>query len=221
MFSFNLVHWERSQVNVQCTVTVRNFRRLAKKDKKWFVQTAKGGQGDAVMKALASTNVARVQIPASTPYVGWVCCLLLVLSFATRGFSPGTPFFPCPQKPTCPNSNSISNARTRSNEFIRTPKCSVGEQIIITSYSYKFFTITVTLTNWPLTFQPRKVNHSEGRFHIIQKEEKGHLSAIGEGRAPRRPSESAYESHCRAISHVHRRGSKFKNLSQEDNCSGN
>ena len=55
-------------------VTVRNFRRLAKKDKKWFVQTAKGGQGDAVMKALASTNVARVQIPASTPYVGWVCC---------------------------------------------------------------------------------------------------------------------------------------------------
>ena len=143
------------------------------------------------------------------------------VEFVVCCFSPGTPFFPCPQKPTCPNSNSISNARTRSNEFIRTPKCSVGEQIIITSYSYKFFTITVTLTNWPLTFQPRKVNHSEGRFHIIQKEEKGHLSAIGEGRAPRRPSESAYDSHCRAISHVHRRGSKFKNLSQEDNCSGN
>ena len=147
--------------------------------------------------------------PGSNPGVDAICglSLLLVLSFATRGFSPGTPFFPCPQKPTCPNSNSISNARTRSNEFIRTPKCSVGEQIIITSY--KFFTITVTLTNWPLTFQPRKVNHSQGRFHIIQKEEKGHLSAIGEGRAPRCPSESAYDSHCRAISHVHRRGSKI------------
>ena len=31
--------------------------------------------------------------------------LLLVLSFAPRGFSPGTPVFPSPQKPTLPNSN--------------------------------------------------------------------------------------------------------------------
>ena len=28
---------------------------------------------------LFSTNVARVQIPASTPYVGWVCCWLFSL----------------------------------------------------------------------------------------------------------------------------------------------
>ena len=32
--------------------------------------------------------------------------LLLVLSFAARGFSPGTPVFPSPQKPTFTNSNS-------------------------------------------------------------------------------------------------------------------
>ena len=38
---------------------------------------------------------------------------------APRGFSPGTPVFPSPQKPTLPNSNSIRNART----------CSVGKQI--------------------------------------------------------------------------------------------
>ena len=31
--------------------------------------------------------------------------LLFVLSFAPRGFSPGTPVFPSPQKPTLPNSN--------------------------------------------------------------------------------------------------------------------
>ena len=31
--------------------------------------------------------------------------LLLVLSFAARGFSPGTPVFPSPQKPEFPNSN--------------------------------------------------------------------------------------------------------------------
>ena len=38
----------------------------------------------------------------------WVefVCLLLVLSLALRGFSPGTPVFPFPQKPTFPNSNS-------------------------------------------------------------------------------------------------------------------
>ena len=52
------------------------------------------------------TNVARVQIPASTPYA---LSLLLVLSFAPRGFSPGTPVFPSPQKPTFPNSNSTRN----------------------------------------------------------------------------------------------------------------
>ena len=45
-------------------------------------------------------------------------CLLLVLSLAPRGFSPGTPVFPSPQKPTLPNSNSIWNARTLKNELL-------------------------------------------------------------------------------------------------------
>ena len=35
--------------------------------------------------------------------------LLLVLSLAPRGFSPGTPVFPSPQKTTFPNSNSTRN----------------------------------------------------------------------------------------------------------------
>ena len=35
--------------------------------------------------------------------------LWLVLSLAPRGFSPGTPVFPSPQKPTFPNSNSTRN----------------------------------------------------------------------------------------------------------------
>ena len=35
--------------------------------------------------------------------------LLFVLSFAPRGFSPGPPVFPSPQKPTFPNSNSTRN----------------------------------------------------------------------------------------------------------------
>ena len=49
--------------------------------------------------------------PGSNPGVDAICGLnlLLVLSFASRGFSLGTPVFPSPQKPTFPNSNSIRN----------------------------------------------------------------------------------------------------------------
>ena len=51
--------------------------------------------------------------PGSIPGPGVICglSLLLVLVFAPRGFSPGTPVFPSPQKPTFPNSNSIRNPR--------------------------------------------------------------------------------------------------------------
>ena len=78
------------------------------------------------------TNVAR----GSTPGVDAICglSLLLVLSLALRGFSPGTPVFPSPQKPTLPNSNLIWNAWTRLNEFIWTPRCFMGKQAI-----YNFF----------------------------------------------------------------------------------
>ena len=75
-------------------------------------------------------NVARVQLPASTPYVGWVC----------SWFSPllrGTPVFPSPQNPTLPNSNSIWKARAPLNEFIWTPMCFVGKQA---TYIFYFFT---------------------------------------------------------------------------------
>ena len=50
--------------------------------------------------------------------------LLLGLSLAPRGFSPGTPVFPSPQAPTRPNYNSIWNARTHLNEFLKSPSIS-------------------------------------------------------------------------------------------------
>ena len=73
------------------------------------------------------TNVAR-----PNPGLHAICrlSLLLVLSFVPRGFSPGTPVFPPPQKPTLPNSNLIWNSRTRLNEFIWTLKCFVGKKAI-------------------------------------------------------------------------------------------
>ena len=66
-----------------------------------------GARDGAVVRALASHQCG----PGSNPGVDALCglSLLLVLSFAPRGFSPGTPVFPSPQKPTFPNSNSIRN----------------------------------------------------------------------------------------------------------------
>ena len=48
----------------------------------------------------------------SIPGLGIICglSLLLVLVLVLRGFSPGTPVFPSPQKPTFPNSNWLWKA---------------------------------------------------------------------------------------------------------------
>ena len=60
-----------------------------------------------MVRALASHQCG----PGSNPGVDAICglSLLLVLSFAPRGFSLGTPVFPSPRKPTFPNSNSMRN----------------------------------------------------------------------------------------------------------------
>ena len=49
--------------------------------------------------------------PGSNPGVDAICglSLMLVLSFALRSFSPGTPVFPSPQKISFPNSHSTRN----------------------------------------------------------------------------------------------------------------
>ena len=67
------------------------------------VQT-RGARDGAVMRALASHQCG----PGSNPRVDAIrgLSLLLILPFAPRGFSPGTPVFSSPQKPTFPESNS-------------------------------------------------------------------------------------------------------------------
>ena len=61
----------------------------------------------AVVRALTSHQ----SDPGSNPGVDAICglSLLLVLSFAPRGFSLGTPLFLSPQKPAFSNSNSTRN----------------------------------------------------------------------------------------------------------------
>ena len=68
----------------------------------------------AVVRALASYQC----VPGSIPGPGGVCglSLLLILLLASRGFSPGIPVFPSPQKPTFPNSNSIWNCQALYHE---------------------------------------------------------------------------------------------------------
>ena len=70
----------------------------------------KGNKGVAVARALAC-HPSHQCGPGSNPGVDAICglSLLLVLSLALGGFSPGTLVFPPPQKPTFPNSNSTRN----------------------------------------------------------------------------------------------------------------
>ena len=64
-----------------------------------------GGRDGTVVRALPSHQCDLGSIPG----LGVICglSLLLILVLAPRGFSPGTPVFPSPQKPTLLNSNSI------------------------------------------------------------------------------------------------------------------
>ena len=66
-----------------------------------------GSKESAVVRALASLQCG----PGSNRGVDAICglSLLLVLSLSLRGFSPGTPVFPTPQKPIFPNSYSTKN----------------------------------------------------------------------------------------------------------------
>ena len=67
----------------------------------------RGARDGAVVRALAPHQCGLGSNPGDDAIC--VLSLLLVLSFALRGFSPGTPIFSSPQKPTFPNSNSTKN----------------------------------------------------------------------------------------------------------------
>jgi len=64
--------------------------------------TIQGWDG-VVVRALASHQCGQGSTPG--PFVICGLSLLLLLVLAPRGFSPGNPVFPSPQKPTLPNSN--------------------------------------------------------------------------------------------------------------------
>ena len=80
----------------------------------WFLKwRLKGSNGSTVVRVPTSTNVARVR---ANPRGNAICAmsLLLVLSLAQRGFSPGTPAFPSPQETVFSNSHLTRNGKRRT-----------------------------------------------------------------------------------------------------------
>ena len=125
--------------------------------------------------------------PGSTPDVDAIfgLSLLLVLSLAPRGFSPGSPVFPSPQKLTLPNSNSIWNARTRFSEFMRTPMCFVGKQAIY-NFFYNFYhaySISFTLSNVLVPGSRPRQNVNLGTFTLFRATTAKKCTKKGDARA--------------------------------------
>ena len=71
-----------------------------------------------------------VKIPASTPYVGWVCYSFSPLH--REVFLRVLRFFPILKNQHFEILIRSGRTRTRFNKLLRTPKCSVGKQITIT-----------------------------------------------------------------------------------------
>ena len=108
---------------------------------------AGGTAGDgAVVRALASHQCG----PGSNPGVDALCglSLLLVLSFALRGFSPDTPVFPSPQKPTFPNSNSTRN------QVDEEPLCGCATSKSLFNYLF-IYSIRIRFSSISFTFLAR------------------------------------------------------------------
>ena len=92
----------------------------------------RGARDGAVVRALASHQCGL----GSNPGVDAICglSLLLVLSFAPRGFSPGTLVFPSPQKPTFPNSNSTRSQVDEEPLY----GCATSKSLFIILFIYLF-----------------------------------------------------------------------------------
>ena len=92
-----------------------------------------GARDGTVVRALAPHQCG----PGSNPGGDAICVLslLLVLSFALRGFSPGTLVFSSPQKPTFPNFNSTKN------QVDEEPLCGCATSKSLYIYLFYLFTI--------------------------------------------------------------------------------
>ena len=132
-------HIRKIKSNHDCFVAV-NYQgscRINSKQASNVCNTLKGSRDGAVVRAVACHQCA----PGSIPGVICGSSLLLILYSAPRGFSPGIPIFPSPQKPSLLNSNSILESTGISNEFVRTPDAPWVNKLHFQNYIYNAVTL--------------------------------------------------------------------------------
>ena len=124
---------------------------MANSNNKYNVVLLWGARGSAVERALASQQCG----PGSNSGVDATCglSLLLVLSYAPKGFSPGTPVFPFPEKPSFPNSNS-----TKLDEE-PVCGCASSKSLIIVYFIYYLLLGAVCHDGFRMTSDGRRERH--------------------------------------------------------------
>ena len=122
---------------------------------RYVLLQTRGARDGAVVRALASHQCGL----GSNPGVDAICglSLLLILSFAPRGFSPGTPVFPSPQKPTFPDSNSTRD------QVDEEPLCgcATSKSLFIIIYLFTDYYQRLTLESSFINLEQNPLNRSQ------------------------------------------------------------
>ena len=115
----------------------------------------RGARDGAVVRALASHQCGLDWDPGVDAICG--LSLLLILSFASRGFSPGTPVFPSFQKPTFPDSNSTRHQVDEEP----LPGCATSKLLFIIIYLFTDYCQRLTLESSFIDLEQNPLNRSQ------------------------------------------------------------
>ena len=122
---------------------------------RYVLLQTRGARHSAVVRALASHQCGL----GSNPGVDAICglSLLLILSFAPRGFSPGTPVFPSPQKPTFPDSNSTRDQVDEEPLY----GCATSKSLFIIIYLFTDYYQRLPLESSFINLEQNPLNRSQ------------------------------------------------------------
>ena len=105
---------EAKILHISTSLTSHSHDLRPRKEASFKMVAILGSRNGSVVEHSPPTQASHQCGLGSIPGLGVKCglSLLLVLVLAPRGFTPATPVFPSPQKPSFLNSNSIWNSRT-------------------------------------------------------------------------------------------------------------
>ena len=158
---------KHSRLSWQNRPTVRGERKLLRATFQWCCWGWRNGESTRLHSMSPG-----VKIPASTPYVGWVCYSFSPLH--REVFLRVLRFFPILKNQHFEILIRSGRTRTRFNKLLRTPKCSVGKQI----------TITITKKYFALQYLSFLLRLTPASFPVLG--EFGFVWAIGFGSKPPR-----------------------------------